>query len=237
MLKVLKICAFITITMTLSALAYADTIYIRDLVLVNLREAPQENAPSIRLLRTGDSLELLEAGQVFQKVRTENGEVGWVPTQYTVSEAPAAFRLARVERELSSAKAALAEAKQGEAEAIEALKSARERMERELSDSDKGFSEARKRAKQLEGELASVKEKYNSLLKKSGNVVGISDERDSLAEENAALSEENATLTERTDELEKMESIKWFLAGALVFIIGWILGLSGAKKRKKSQLF
>ena len=81
--------AALLLTAAMAVPAMAETLYVRDVVIINMRSAPQPNAETVSLLRTGDSFEVLEESGRYYRVKSEKGETGWIDSQYAVEERPA----------------------------------------------------------------------------------------------------------------------------------------------------
>ena len=81
------------------ALARAETRYISDQLVVSLREQPQNNAETIVYLKTDAPVEVLEAGEEYLKVKTENGEIGYIQKHYLTKDTPKASIISRLTRD------------------------------------------------------------------------------------------------------------------------------------------
>ena len=62
----------------------------------------------------------------------------------------------------------------------------------------------------------------------------ITAERDQLRTTNQELSTKNIALDEELGSLTRTAVIKWFLAGAGVLFLGWLIGKSSGKRRRGS---
>ena len=82
-------------------------------------------------------------------------------------------------------------------------------------------------------ELKQTRQDYQVLQNDAKEVIAITKERDQLRKINNELSATIATLDEEVGELTKTGVIKWFLAGAGVLFLGWIIGkVSGNRRRR-----
>lgn len=88
--------------------AHAETVYVIDKLQVGLRAA--RDGAVVKPVETGAALEVLERDGRFVRVRDRQGSEGWLETRYVSTEAPARLQLARLQEELSKARAQLAEA-------------------------------------------------------------------------------------------------------------------------------
>ena len=98
----------------LPLLVGAQTLYVKDELRVGVREAPNSRDAPIAVVTTGTRLEVLERTEGYTRVRTPEGEEGWVSDAYVDAEAPAAVQLedlrsehAALQRELSERTAGL----------------------------------------------------------------------------------------------------------------------------------
>ena len=80
-------------------------------------------------------------------------------------------------------------------------------------------------------EVKQIKEKYDTLLNQSKNVLALTNEHDRLQVENAKLDIEMDRLKQENARLRSTEMLRWFLAGAGVFLIGLIAGRVSRKKK------
>jgi SH3 domain protein len=87
--------------------SWAD--YIRDKVHVHLRAGPSLEYRILKMLESGDALARLSESEDWIQVRTDDGETGWIPDGYLVSEAPASVALPQVQAQLSQAQARIGE--------------------------------------------------------------------------------------------------------------------------------
>ena len=92
------------ITLTLIALLLpitllAETVYVTDQLSLKLRETPAGDGETITTLNSGDKLILLEKGQSFSKVKTDDGHIGWVQSWYVAPEQPATYVVNQITQE------------------------------------------------------------------------------------------------------------------------------------------
>jgi len=95
------------------SLAWAETAYVTDILRLGLHRAQDTNDPAFRTLVSGTELEIMERLPNYARVRTGEGQQGWVKSAYLVLEKPAQLRvsevgaeIARMREELNRAQAA-----------------------------------------------------------------------------------------------------------------------------------
>ena len=106
--------------------AYADRRYVSDRLIVTLREAPRKDGMALRKLGTGTPVEVLEESGRYLRVRTEEGEEGWVGKQYISSEVPKPIIIAGLRKEIDLLKARIKEFETGGNPMLDELEAAKQ---------------------------------------------------------------------------------------------------------------
>ena len=88
-----------------AAAATADTAYVTDSLRLGLHHADDTSDSPFQNLVSGAALEVLERRPNYARVRTADGDEGWVKTNYLVEQKPAVVRVAEVEAELATLRA------------------------------------------------------------------------------------------------------------------------------------
>lgn len=79
--------------------------------------------------------------------------------------------------------------------------------------------------------IEQLTKKIESMKAAMGNAESILAERDRLLEENKRLKNEKEELEQDLTSLERKDLLYWFLAGAGVLFLGWLIGKSSRQKR------
>lgn len=79
----------------------ADVVYVTDELRLGLYRGEETTGRSIKTLISGARLEILERALMSIRVRTEEGDEGWVKTAFIVSTEPARRRVADLETQLA----------------------------------------------------------------------------------------------------------------------------------------
>jgi len=90
----------------LSVNAVAETVYVTDELRLGLYESELTNGRQFKTLVSGAALEVLERSLMSIRVRTEDGDEGWVKSAYIVTEEPGRRRAARLEERNAELEAA-----------------------------------------------------------------------------------------------------------------------------------
>ena len=91
--------------------AGAQNAYVSDRLLLGLHADKALDAPVVRLLASGESVEVLERSGDLARVRTAEGEEGWVDQRYLSDVVPAATRVEQAETRAAASEAELEKAK------------------------------------------------------------------------------------------------------------------------------
>jgi SH3 domain protein len=189
--------------------ASAQSVWVSDQFEVMLRTGPSTSNAIERMLPSGTSLEVLEvdgdAG--YSRVRTSAGTEGWVLTRYLMNEPSAREQLATLTQRLTSANS------QGSS-----LTSQLDAVQGEYDAASRQIATLEREKGRLEQELAEIK-------RTAANVLAIDEQNKSLREQLANAEIQAATLEQQNRELTGQTTRYWFMTGALVLIVGMILGI------------
>jgi SH3 domain protein len=191
------------------AAAQSQSAWVSDEFEITLRTGPSTSNAIERMLSSGTALEVLEndAETGYSRVRTAAGTEGWVLTRYLMSEPSAREQLASLTNRLSSATA--------EGSSLESQLAA---VNAEYDAAGRRISELEREKGALEAELAEIK-------RTAANVLSINDQNKQLRDQLASAEIEAATLEQQNRELTSQTTRYWFMTGALVLLVGMILGI------------
>ena len=197
---------------------HAQNMYVNDSMRITVRTGPGNDRKIISLIGSGQPVEVLETGTDWTMVRLPNGKEGWVLSRFLTTEEPSDIVLERLKQkhsELMVQSASLLEENT-------TLKEERQRLQSSLSGTEEKLT-------RIDGEFEALKKESTDFLKLKASHTKIS----------AQLSE----LTQKSDQLEeelkvmhRNQNIKWFLSGAGVLFIGFIIGYSTKRQRRRSSL-
>ena len=96
-LSAIGVVAVLGCTAPFAAAGDADVVYVTDELRLGLYRTEETSGRSLKTLVSGARLEVLERSLMSIRVRTEEGDLGWVKTAFVVDKEPARRRLARAE--------------------------------------------------------------------------------------------------------------------------------------------
>ena len=197
---------------------FAETMYVTDVLKLTLRSGPSTGHKILSVVESGQQVEMIEPGEDWSLVRITNGKEGYVLTRYLMPEPTHNVRLERLQakhKALMQQSATLLEENTRFRNDGKQLKSTLDQNDKELKklriDYDK--------LKAGSAEYIDLKEKYNTV---SGQLAQQTKRADTLDEELRAI--------------EMNQYIKWFLAGSGVLLVGFIVGFSARRQRRRPSL-
>jgi SH3 domain protein len=193
----------------LSLQAAAESVWVSDQFEVTLRTGPSTANAIERMLPSGTELEVLErdAETGYARVRTAAGTEGWVLSRYLMREPSAREQLERLTGQLTNA------TEQGSS------------LSSQLATINREMDAAKRRIAELEREKSSVEQELANLKRTAANVLSIDNDNRQLRQQLADAEIRADTLEQQNRELSSQTTRYWFLTGALVLMVGMILGI------------
>ena len=192
--------------------------YVGEIVNITVRTGKGTDHKIIEMVRSGQEVEVVEPGTDWTKIRLPSGKEGWVLTRLLTAKVPNGVQLKKLRKEhealLSRVKAPLAEIKKLETENAQ-LRQKLAKTEKILEDLNRSYSDLKKRS----AALSRLKADYQQSTVR-------------LAE----MRKKNDSLDKALTRLQRQQTFRWFLAGAGVLFLGFIIGISTRPKRRRSSL-
>lgn len=215
----MKRCAFIGVLLILlSTAVQAETMYVSDLAEITLRTGKGIDHKIISMVTSGVQVEVLEPDDQWTKVRLPSGKEGWVVSRFLTSKIPNSIALQELQQK-HEALLALADSPYKE---ITKLQEENQRLGSELAFSNKALSE--------------LTESYEALKSKSAKLSKAQAGYQSSASQFAKQKQRADKLEAQLSKLEMRHHIRWFLSGAAVLFVGFLMGFSTKQKRRRSSL-
>ncbi len=215
-------------------LAWSETRYISDQLIVSLREAPQDSAEPITYLKTDTPVEVLEAGEVYSKVTTTDGRTGYVQKHFLIKDTPKTTLIKQLTQENASLKDQIETLEKRYQAVFSDEDEAQAKIRAELEQSREQLIALQKNLAESNEDLAKVSQAYDALRDNAQNVVAITEERNQLKGDHEELTGRINSLEKTKEVLLRKQTTQWFLAGAGVLLLGWFLGKFSKSRRKNS---
>lgn len=97
-----KLLALLILLILFPISSLAETIFVTDSLKLKLRVNASNDADVVTSLDSGQKLTLIEKQKRFTKVKTSDGEQGWVQSWFLTDKPPATYQLATVTKENES---------------------------------------------------------------------------------------------------------------------------------------
>jgi len=190
-------------------LAFAEPAWVSDQFEVMLRSGPSTSNAIQLMVDSGTRLEVLErdADSGYSRVRTPGGTEGWVLTRYLMREASAREQLQKLTAQLTNAN------------------SRGTSLDSQLNAIKGEYDTANSQIKKLEREKAAVEKQLADIKRTAANVLSINDQNQSLMDQLATAQIRADTLEQENQRLTSQTTRYWFMTGALVLLVGIILGI------------
>ncbi|MEN8166328.1 MAG: TIGR04211 family SH3 domain-containing protein [Pseudomonadota bacterium] len=193
----------------LPGLLAAETRYVTDIAKITLRTGESTSHRIIRMLTSGTSLMVLSDSKKtgYSKVKTDNGQVGYILTNQLMNETSARSRLSALQQEIDELKAAPGE------------------LRKALTDLQKQHGDLQTAHQELQAIKQKQEQELQSIQRTASNAIRISNERNELRQQVASLTRTVADLKQENQDLGNEATRDWFLIGAGVIIAGILIGL------------
>ena len=201
-----------------SASAYAETMYVSDMLKLTLRTGPSIENKILAVIDSGQVMEVFEFGDEWARVQLPNGKEGWVLSRYLTSAETNNIKLERLEAKHKNLMVQAAEL----LEENNRLQAENQKISTEFAANQKQLDEARTDYETLKAEASEfliLKTKFERAASQ-------------LTEKTAKLEK----LEEQLSRLETSTYIKWFLAGSGVLILGFLIGISTKRQHRRPAL-
>lgn len=192
-----------------AAFAVAAPAWVSDQFEITLRTGPSTSNSIQLMLDSGLRLEVLErdAETGYSRVRTPGGTEGWVLSRYLMNEPSAREQLQTLTSQLTSAT------------------SRGSSLDSQMKAITAEYESANQKIKELERAKASVEKELAEIKRTAANVLAIDKQNKTLMDQLAAAQIRGDTLEQENRQLNSQTTRYWFMTGALVLLIGIILGI------------
>ncbi len=197
--------------------AFAQTVYVTDEFEIMLRTGPSIENKIIAMLPTGTRLEMIEEKDDWAFVRDSNDREGWIFKRYASTQIPKKILIERLQKEYS-----------GVLKNLETQTQKGRGLEKENK-------ELRVALNTTQEQLEKVKKDYDSLASGSKDFIKLRDEHAANLAGLRAAEAELTQLKKENEELRFSRTIIWFLSGAGVVVVSWLIGFMMGKIRRKSR--
>ncbi len=198
--------------------AHAQQMFVKEMMKITMRTGPGNDRKILALVSTGQPVEVVEQGEEWSLVRIGDSKEGWVLTRFLTQEEPSSIGLANLTQKYAS---------------LEAKHIALSEENTRLKETVQGLTkDVQTGAKTLKG----LQKEHETLKSGSAEYLKLKSKHQKTSTQ---LTEQTSRANNFEEELTKLlrnQNIKWFLSGAGVLILGFIIGYSSKRTRRRSSL-
>lgn len=202
----------------LPAVVHAEKKYINDLLEITLRTGQGIDHKIIEIVKSGQMVEVLKPGDQWTKIRRLNGTEGWVVSRFLTSNKPNILLL----KELQEKHEAIVIRTDSQLEEIAKLQEDNKELRSKLTVSAKTLND--------------LNNSYETLKKESGEFLQF---KSNYNKATAQLTKQKQKIQKYEEELSKLEQrqiFRWIFTGAGILFLGFLIGLSGKRQRRRPSL-
>ncbi len=194
----------------------AKTSYVKPSSEVVVRKGQGIKYKIVAVVKDGVSVEFLEEGDSYAKVRLANGKEGWMLKRFLSDEPP-------LEQVVASLRTEKEKMKRKEIEVAQKLKE----VSSTLAQTETEFDA-------ILAERDQIRTDYQNLQQDTANVVQTKNDLLKTVKENELLVQKLASVQQENNSLKKNTAIKWFLSGGGVLLVGMFIGMRSSKSRRRT---
>lgn len=192
--------------------------YVSDILKLTLRTGPSIENKILAVIDSGQMMEIVEFGDEWSQVQLPNGKEGWVLSRYLTPNETNNIKLQRLETKHKNLMVQAAEL---------------------LEENNRLKAENRKLSTEFEADqkqLVKVRTDYETLKTEAAEFLTLKTSYKRAASQLAEQTAKAQKLEEQLSRLGMNTYIKWFLAGSGVLIVGFIIGFSSKRQRRRPAL-
>jgi SH3 domain protein len=225
MKRILLLLTIIMVSLSVFSIrSWAETAYVTDRFKVTFRSGPSLDNKVVRMLPSGQELEVLDTQGDWSHVRIvgEEGDDtdGWILSRFLIERLPWEKQAALLQKQNQELTTKLATSNEKQ----KAVSTETQQLSGDL--------------KKTQTSLQDLKKKYDSLKKGASSYLALKDDYNGMKSALDSSQQKVTVLTNENEKLRSSERRKWFITGALVLLCGWLIGLlMGKKQRRRSSIY
>ncbi len=200
--------------------AFAKMLYVQPSSEVVVRRGQGTDFKIIAMVKSGTNVVLLEEGTDYSRVRLPNNKEGWMLTRFLSEQPPLQQVVDSLRSEAQELTRSRNEAVQKFEEIASVLSTTEKELQAIIAERDQALTD------------------FQELQESTADTMKIKQLQQKTAQENKTILQKLSEVESRNRNLEKDSTVKWFLAGGGVLLLGMLIGASSNKsRRKKSSLY
>ncbi|MDW7773579.1 MAG: TIGR04211 family SH3 domain-containing protein [Desulfobulbaceae bacterium] len=195
----------------------AETLYVKPSSEIPIRSGQGTEFKILSVVPDGLMVELVEESDPWAKVRTPGGTEGWMLRRYLSSEPPLSEMVDILKAEKSE------------------LETKEEAVSQKFDELSLAYTQMQQEYNACLAERDELRNNYQMLQQDTADVIRIKENLTRTTQEIEEIREKLAAAERKNRNLRNSITVKWFLAGGGVLVIGWLIGLMSARSRKKKS--
>ena len=197
---------------------HAEKRYINDLLEITLRTGQGIDHKIIEIVKSGQMVEVIKPGNQWTKIRQLNGTEGWVVSRFLTSNKPNILLL----KELQEKYEAIMIRTDSQLEEIAKLQEDNKELRSKLTVSAKTLND--------------LNNSYETLKKGSGDFLQLKSNYKKATAQLTKQKQKNQKYEDELSKLEQRQIFRWIFTGAGIAFLGFLIGLSGKRQRRRPSL-
>jgi len=219
MKHIIKSFVFIGVILLLfSTPILAETMYVSDVLKLTVRAGRGTSEKIIAVIQSGQTVDVIQPDDGWALVRLDDGKEGWVLSRYLTGKMTNNIRLRQLRKKHKVLTAQSAELLEENLK----LKEENKKIKFEID-------HARKKAEDLTMS-------YEALKTESADFIKLKSKYTKAASQLAEYTEKSELLGKELTKLEFRRTIRWFLSGAGVLLLGFFVGFTTKRQRRRTTL-
>ncbi len=216
-LVIISICGLLLLLF--STLGMAQTRYVTDQFEITLRSGPSTSNSIIAMLKSGQAVKVLKQDDAtrYSLVETDNGKQGYVLTRYLDDQASGRERFARLQQQSIELKQQIA------------------RLKQDLQDAKTLNDQDAEEIAGLSAKLNTTETELEHLKTATRDTRLIMQQNDELKSRINEIETQKDKLAEENRQYKDSTAMDWFIRGAAVSLIAFLLGILVTRIRWKKR--
>ncbi|MBW2589480.1 MAG: TIGR04211 family SH3 domain-containing protein [Deltaproteobacteria bacterium] len=202
----------------LSTPILAETMYVSDVLKLTVRTGKGQDYKIISVIQSGQTVEVLQPEGKWAFVRLPDGKEGWVLTRYLTNKITNNVKLQWLQKKHKTL-------------TIQATT-----LLEENTKFKKEKKELNAMLKKAEKSVEELNTSYETLKTESADYIKLKSKYTKTASQLAEYAEKSELLEKELTKLEFGRTIRWFLAGAGVLLLGFLIGFTTKRQRRRTTL-
>lgn len=196
----------------------AETMYVSDILKLTVRAGKGQDYKIISVIQSGQTVDVLQPEDKWALVRLDDGKEGWVLTRYLTSKITNNVKLQWLQKKHKTLTVQAA-----------TLLEENTKLKKEKKELDFILNKAEKSAEELN-------KSYEALKTESADYIKLKSKYTKAASQLAEYTEKSELLEKELTKFEFSQTIRWFLTGAGVLLLGFLIGFGTKRQRRRTTL-